>query len=56
MQIDLGRFRAAFFVEAGEHLEQMESALLQLENAPKDAELLNTIFRAAHSIKGGSTT
>ncbi len=56
MQIDLGRFRAAFFVEAGEHLEQMESALLQLENTPKDSELLNTIFRAAHSIKGGSTT
>ncbi len=56
MQIDLGRFRAAFFVEAAEHLQQMEAALLQLENAPRDSELLNTIFRCAHSIKGGSAT
>ncbi|MFO0940851.1 MAG: Hpt domain-containing protein [Pirellulales bacterium] len=54
MQIDLSRFRAAFFTEAEEHLQQMETALLQLENSPKDSELLNTIFRAAHSIKGGS--
>lgn len=56
MQIDLSRFRAAFFTEAEEHLQQMETALLQLENSPKDSELLNTIFRAAHSIKGGSAT
>ncbi len=56
MQIDLGRFRAAFFVEAAEHLQQMETALLQLESAPRDSELLNTIFRCAHSIKGGSAT
>lgn len=56
MQIDLGRFRSAFFVEAAEHLQQMEAALLQLESAPRDSELLNTIFRCAHSIKGGSAT
>ena len=56
MQIDLSRFRAAFFVEAEEHLQQMETELLQLETTPKDSELLNSIFRAAHSIKGGSAT
>jgi two-component system chemotaxis sensor kinase CheA len=56
MQIDLNRFRAAFFVEADEHLQHMEAALLQLESASTDTELLNTIFRAAHTIKGGSTT
>ncbi len=56
MQIDMSRFRAAFYVEAGEHLEQMEAALLQLESNPSDIDLLNTIFRAAHSIKGASTT
>lgn len=56
MQIDLNRFRAAFFTEAGEHLQSMEAALLQLESSPEDTELLNTIFRAAHSIKGASTT
>ncbi|MCC6508265.1 MAG: chemotaxis protein CheA [Pirellulaceae bacterium] len=56
MQIDVSRFRAAFYVEAEEHLEHMEAALLQLESAPTDNELLNTIFRAAHSIKGASLT
>ena len=56
MQIDMSQFRAAFYVEAAEHLQHMEAALLQLENAPRDTELLNTIFRGAHSIKGASTT
>ncbi len=56
MQIDVSRFRAAFYVEAEEHLEHMEAALLQLEEGPGDPELLNTIFRAAHSIKGASLT
>lgn len=56
MQIDMSRFRATFYVEAAEHLEHMEAALLQLESSPEDSELLNTIFRAAHSIKGASTT
>ncbi len=56
MQIDMSQFRAAFYVEAAEHLQYMEAALLQLENAPRDTELLNTIFRGAHSIKGASTT
>ncbi|HBJ38909.1 MAG TPA: chemotaxis protein CheA [Planctomycetaceae bacterium] len=56
MQVDLNRFRAAFFIEADEHLQHMEAALLQLESASGDTELLNTIFRAAHTIKGGSTT
>jgi len=56
MQIDLNRFRAAFFEEASEHLQNMEAALLQLETQGSDQELLNTIFRAAHSIKGASAT
>lgn len=56
MQIDLSQFRAAFYVEADEHLQHMEGALLQLESQPGDVELLNTVFRAAHSIKGASTT
>ncbi len=56
MEIDLNRFRAAFFEEAGEHLENMEAGLLALENSGGDREVLNTIFRAAHSIKGASST
>jgi two-component system chemotaxis sensor kinase CheA len=56
MEIDLSRFRAAFFEEAGEHLENMEAGLLALETSGGDREVLNTIFRAAHSIKGASST
>ena len=56
MQIDLSKFRATFFEEASDHLEAMEAALLQLESQPTDAELLNQVFRGAHSIKGASGT
>jgi two-component system chemotaxis sensor kinase CheA len=56
MQIDLNLFHDAFFQESAEHLAAMEAALLQLERNPGDPELLNTIFRAAHSIKGASGT
>ena len=56
MQIDLKRFHAAFFDEAAEHLAVMEESLLALERMPEDGELLNRIFRAAHSVKGASGT
>jgi two-component system chemotaxis sensor kinase CheA len=56
MQIDLSRFRDAFFQEAEEHLAAMEAGLLALESAPGEPELLNSIFRGAHSIKGASGT
>ena len=55
MDIDLSRFRDAFFQEAEEHLAEMESGLLRLESSP-DLEQLNAIFRGAHSIKGASGT
>jgi two-component system chemotaxis sensor kinase CheA len=56
MQIDMKRFHAAFFDETAEHLAVMEESLLGLERTPDDQELLNRIFRAAHSIKGASGT
>ena len=43
-----------FIVEARELLEQMEEALLRVEQMPDDAETINAIFRAAHTIKGSS--
>ncbi|MEO7718653.1 MAG: chemotaxis protein CheA [Capsulimonas sp.] len=49
-------FHQAFFEEAGDLLADLEGLLLRLEEAPDDLELLNTIFRCAHSIKGGSAT
>ncbi|OYP39135.1 chemotaxis protein CheA [Rhodopirellula sp. MGV] len=56
MKVDMRQFLESFFDEACEHIENMEAALLQLESTPDDTELLNTIFRAAHSIKGASST
>jgi two-component system chemotaxis sensor kinase CheA len=55
MEFDISRFRETFFQEVEEHIAAMESGLLQLESNP-DAELLNSIFRGAHSIKGASAT
>ena len=45
---------ADFADEAREHLEELESSLLRLESDPGDRELLDTIFRSMHTIKGSS--
>ena len=54
--IDMTAFHGAFFDEADEHVATMEATLLELETMPADDELLNRVFRAAHSVKGGSGT
>lgn len=54
MSIDMKQFHTVFFDESQEHLDEMEQLLLELDVASPDAEMLNSIFRAAHSIKGGS--
>ena len=56
MSIDLSQFYEVFIDESFEGLEAMESELLNLEPGDVDSEIINTIFRAAHSIKGGSGT
>lgn len=56
MSLDLSQFHATFFEEGFEALDAMELALLKLDPGEIDAELVNTIFRAAHSIKGGAAT
>src|SRR3989338_9442124 len=65
MAIDMRQFHQTFFEESLEGLAGMETELLRLEKAAAnngrdtvaaDPEILNTIFRAAHSIKGGSST
>jgi two-component system, chemotaxis family, sensor kinase CheA len=47
---------ASFLVESEEGLDVMEQALVQMESSPSDLELLHTIFRVAHSIKGNATS
>ena len=54
--MDLTRFHDAFFEESFEALDSMEAALLKLDVGAPEPELINTIFRVAHSIKGGGAT
>jgi two-component system, chemotaxis family, sensor kinase CheA len=54
MSIDMAQFHGVFFDESQEHLDNMEQELMDLDLKQPDAEQLNSIFRAAHSIKGGS--
>ena len=60
MAIDLSQFHDVFFEESFESLDIMEQNLLQLptesDTHPVEPDSLNRIFRAAHSIKGGSAT
>nr|WP_304654256.1 chemotaxis protein CheA [Escherichia coli] len=54
--MDISDFYQTFFDEADELLADMELHLLVLQPEAPDAEQLNAIFRAAHSIKGGAGT
>ncbi|BAU56369.1 signal transduction histidine kinase CheA [Halorhodospira halochloris] len=56
MSVDLSQFLQTFFEESFEGLDTMESGLLELDPQQPDKENLNTVFRAAHSIKGGAGT
>ena len=54
MALDLSRFAKAFFEEAQEHISALESLLVAVNLRTPDAEALNAIFRAVHSVKGGA--
>ncbi|MFO1457424.1 MAG: chemotaxis protein CheA [Steroidobacteraceae bacterium] len=56
MTIDLTQFHESFFEESFEAITSMEDALLQLNVGTPDPATVNTIFRVAHSIKGGAAT
>jgi two-component system chemotaxis sensor kinase CheA len=52
----LGLTRAAFRQEAEDLLVELDASLLSLESTPTDAELLNRVFRAMHTLKGSGAT
>jgi len=52
--MDLDQALQTFIVESRELLSDMENALLSIEQADDKTELVNAIFRAAHTIKGSS--
>lgn len=56
MTIDMSQFLQTFYEESFEGLDIMESELLDLDVTAYEPETINTIFRAAHSMKGGSGT
>ncbi len=56
MSFDMAQFHQVFFEESFEGLDIMETGLLNMDPGAVDAEEINAIFRAAHSIKGGSGT
>ncbi len=52
--MDMDDALQTFFVESRELLESMEQCLLKIEQTPDDVELINAIFRTAHTIKGSA--
>ncbi len=54
--MDMSQYLEVFIDESKEHLQEMNEILLKLENDFSDVDLLNDIFRVAHTIKGMSGT
>ncbi|MGX2984366.1 chemotaxis protein CheW [Helicobacter sp. 23-1048] len=52
---DMQEIMEDFLVEAFEMVEQLDQDLVELESNPEDLELLNRIFRVAHTVKGSSS-
>lgn len=52
--VDLKKLQSTFITEATELTTELERGLLHLEKSPHDKEIINTIFRFAHTIKGSS--
>ncbi len=54
MNIDIEFYRRQFYQEARDILETLNENVLQLEVRPEDRELINSIFRGIHTIKGSA--
>ena len=55
-EMDLSQFKEIFVSESKEHLVALNAALVELEKRPSNKEVLNDIFRVAHTLKGMSAT
>ncbi|MDY6965008.1 MAG: chemotaxis protein CheA [Halobacteriota archaeon] len=56
MEVDMAQYKEEFVNESREHLEVLNQSLLELEDDPHNMDLLNNIFRSAHTLKGSSAT
>ncbi|MBO0995422.1 chemotaxis protein CheA [Bacillus sp. SD088] len=54
--MDVNHYLEVFIDESKEHLQVLNQNLLTLEKNPKDLEVVNEIFRSAHTLKGMSAT
>jgi two-component system chemotaxis sensor kinase CheA len=56
MNSDLEKYKEIYVSDMREHLQNMNRSFVELEHDPGNIDLLNEIFRAAHTIKGNSAT
>lgn len=56
MNSDLDKYKDIYISDMREHLSNMDRCFVDLEQDPENADLINEIFRAAHTIKGNSAT
>jgi two-component system chemotaxis sensor kinase CheA len=56
MKMDMSQYLDVFLEESKEHLGSLNQRLIELEKDPGNIEALNEIFRAAHTLKGMSST
>lgn len=54
MALDIKKFIGRFVEEARDHINRLNDGLSQLDAGTRDAELINTVFRSAHTVKGSS--
>ncbi len=54
--MDVTEYMPMFLAEAREHLQELNLAVVRIEETPDDQETVNEIFRIAHSMKGMSAT
>ena len=54
--MDMSQYLQIFIEEAKEHVQSLNECLLQIEKDPEDKDVLNEIFRVAHTLKGMAGT
>ena len=54
--MDVSQYLEIFIDETKEHVQNLNSQILELEQDPENADVVNEIFRAAHSLKGMAGT
>lgn len=53
---DMEQYKELFMAEATEHLESLNQNMVELEKNPENKDIINLIFRSAHTLKGSART